>query len=188
MELLTVIIALFCIAAGTFAIGVISGSKIGSNYTSNIVLKTAGVFAGAGVFALCLGVFVGFLLKESIKNINDWIPFIFLFLVGIRLILESMEKAPSLKYTDIVKNNYLIKVAAQSSMDIFFLGFIVSRMGGSSLFVSMVFCGIMTFFAMMLGFSQGHASPRTVLGSRLQLAAGIILVLLALSTLLSLHN
>ena len=124
MGLISIILVLLSIATGCFAIGVVSGSKLGSCYKGTVVLKTTLVFIVANLLALSLSFITGKLLYATLTPVINWLAFSFLFLIGVRLLLESIEKSPSLNYTDIVQSSYLIKVAVQASIDSFMFGFL----------------------------------------------------------------
>jgi putative Mn2+ efflux pump MntP len=188
MGIISVIVILFCLSSGTFAIGAASGGKIGGNYKSEVIMKAAFIFAIAALVAMGTGFLVGRLAQGFILPITNWIPFVFLFLMGIRLILESMEKPPSLKYTDIVRNKYLLQVAMQASMDVFFLGFVIAGVSANLLLGGLVFCGILAFFSLMTGFSHGVSNNKSVLGNRAELVSGIILLLFAVKFLIAAYN
>ncbi len=184
MGIITILIILFCISSGNFSIGVVSGSKLGSCYKSNVVLKTALVFSVVNLFAISLSFILGRLLHTQFQSVIDWIPFILMFLIGIRLLLESIEKSPSLNYTDIVQSSYLIKVAVQAGVDSFFLGFVLSLVATNMLLATLFFSAVITFFATTVGLSHGHAYNKTVLGNRLELISGVIMVVLAIRLLI----
>jgi putative Mn2+ efflux pump MntP len=175
-------------SSGIFAIGIVSGKKLGSCYNSNVVLKTALVFVVANLIALSLSFILGNLLTPVLKDVLPWIAFSFLFLIGVRLLLESVEKSPSLNYTDIVQNSYMIRVAVQSSVDYFFLGFVLALVSGGSLLLALFISAIFSFLAMTLGLSHGHSFAKTVLGNRLQRVAGVIVVIIAVKFLLTFNG
>jgi putative Mn2+ efflux pump MntP len=191
MEILFILAVLLCISTGCFAIGVVSGSKLGSCYNSSVTLKTALVFVVSNLIALSASFLIGKFLQEHLYFVASWIAFSFLFLIGVRLLLESIEKSPSLNYTDIIQSGYLIRVAVQASVDSFLLGFILSlHFGtGSKLFLlALLISAVFNFFATTFGLSHGHAFTRSVIGKRLELIAGILMVIIAIGFLLNVNG
>ena len=93
--------------------------------------------------------------------------------------MESIEKSPSLNYTDIVQSSYLIRVAVQASVDSFMLGFVLALVAPRLLLGTLFLSALFTFLSVTLGLSHGHSFTKTVLGNRLQLIAGIIMVIIA---------
>ena len=62
MGILTLLICLICISTGTFALGVMTGRKLGSSYKKDAALKTSFVFAIINVLAMALAFIIGRLL------------------------------------------------------------------------------------------------------------------------------
>jgi len=188
MSILIVLLILLCIATGLFAIGAVSGSKLGSYYNSNITLKTSLVFVVSNLISMTLAFIVGKLLFNWTYVVVTWLAFAMLFIMGVRLLLESIEKSPSLNYTDIVQSDYLIRVAVQASVDSFLLGFTLSLFFGGRIeifLLALLISAIFNFFGTLLGLSHGHAFPKTILGKRMELAAGIVVIIIAISFLFS---
>jgi len=191
MSILIVLLVLLCIATGCFAIGAISGSKLGSYYNSNITLKASLVFVVSNLVSMTVAFIVGWLLYDWTHVVSSWLAFAMLFIIGVRLLLESIEKSPSLNYTDIVQSNYLIRVAVQASVDSFMFGFTLSLFFISRIeifLLALLISAIFNFFGTLLGLSHGHAFPKTVFGKRLELAAGIIMIVTAISFLFSVNG
>ena len=187
MSILTIVLVLLCISIGCFAIGAMSGGKLGGAYNSAVTLKTALVFVVANLISLSLSFIVGRLLFEWYYAVVTWLAFALMFIIGVRLLLESIERTPSLNYTDIVQSNYLIRVAVQGSVDSFMFGFTLALFFGGRIGVFMLallISAIFNFFSTILGLSHGHAFPRTVIGKRLELLAGIVMVIISISFLL----
>ncbi|MDR1684804.1 MAG: manganese efflux pump MntP family protein [Elusimicrobiota bacterium] len=187
MGIFSTLLLLLCIATGCFAIGCVSGSKLGSYYKSDIAVKAALVFVVANLIALSLSFVLGRLLLQQMQAVGIWIAFSLAFLIGIRLLLESIEKSPSLNYTDIVQNNYLIRLAVQDSVDSFMLGFMLALVAPKLLLPALFFSAVFNFFAMTLGISHGNAFTKSVIGKRLELAAGIVVVIIAIGILINHH-
>jgi len=188
MSILIIFITLLCISTGCFAIGAVSGSKLGSAYKTNVTLKTALVFVVSNLIAISLSFVVGKLLFPWLHVVTTWICFAFLFLIGVHLLLESIERPPSLNYTDIVQSNYLIRVAVQASVDSFLLGFMIAMFYGTAidkLLLALLLSAVFNFFATILGLLHGHTFVKTVLGNRLETIAGIVMIIVSIYFLLS---
>jgi len=188
MGIISIILVSLAISTGCFAIGVVSGSKLGSCYKGTVVLKTSLVFVVANLLAISLSFITGKLLASSLASVSNWLAFSFLFLIGVRLLLESIEKAPSLNYTDIVQSTYLIRVAVQSSIDSFMFGFSICLVSGNMLLAALFFSALFTFFAITFGLAHGHAFVKTTLGGKLQFISGIIMIAVAIKFLLSVNG
>lgn len=187
MGIWTTILSLLCIATGTFALGVMTGRKLGSSYKKDAALKTSFVFALVNVLALALAFIIGTLLMPWLGNAPKWLVFVMLFLIAIQMILESIEKAPSLNFTDIVQNTYMIKVAAQTALPSFMLGFTLAMLQRNLLIAAIFFSAVMTFFSVLFGIVHGNTFNKTVLHSRLQLIAGVIMLIVTVRYLLQIN-
>jgi putative Mn2+ efflux pump MntP len=191
MSIIWVILILLCISAGCFAIGAVSGSKLGSAYGNNVTLKTSFVFVVANLISLSLSFIVGKLLQDWYGGLTQWLAFAMLFIIGIRLFWESVERSPSLNYTDIVQSNYLVRVAVQASVDSFMFGFTLALFFGNRIeifLLALLLSAVFNFFMTILGLSHGHAFPRTVLGKRLELASGAVIVIAAVNMLFKING
>lgn len=176
MGIWTTIISLLCISTGTFALGVMTGRKLGSSYKKDAALKVAFVFALVNALALALAFIIGCLSVQWLSDSPKWLVFVMFLLIAIQLILESIEKAPSLNFTDIVQNTYMLKVAVQTSMPSFMFGFALSMISRGYLIVAIILSGIFTFFTVLFGIVHGNTFNTTVLHSRLQLIAGLVML------------
>ena len=61
----------------------------------------------------------------------------------------------------------------------FMLGFVLALIAPRYLLGTLFLSALFTFLATTLGLSHGHSFTKTVLGNRLQLVAGIIMVIIA---------
>ena len=187
MGILTLIISLVCISTGTFAVGVVTGRKLGSSYKKDAALKTSFVFAIVNVLALALAFIIGRLLFPWLYSSPHWLVFVMFFLISIQLILESIERSPSLNFTDIVQNTYMIKVAIQTSLPSFFLGFAIAMANTGYLAAALFLSALLTFFTILFGIVHGNTFNQTVLHSRMQLVAGIIMLIITIRFLLQIN-
>lgn len=184
MGLLTIFIILLCTATSFFAVGAVSGVKLGSDYNSSVALKTSLIFTATALLAMALSFILGRMLAPVLSSVYDWVGFALLLLIAIHFLLESMEKAPSLNYTDVVQNNYMMKVAVQVSLDLFLLAFVIALSLPKAFLFTIFFGAIFCFSAVLLGLSHGYHTKGSVLANRLELIAGIIMVIIAIRYLI----
>lgn len=184
MGLFTIFIILLCTATSFFAVGAVTGVKLGSDYTSSVSLKTALVFTATALLAMALSYILGRMLAPVLAGVHDWVGFAMLLLIAIHFLLESMEKAPSLNYTDVVHSNYMIKVAIQVSLDLFLLAFVVALAMPKAFLFTLFFGGLFAFCAVLFGLSHGYHTKGSVIANRIELVAGVIMVFIAIRYLL----
>ncbi len=187
MGIWTTIISLFCISTGTFALGVMTGRKLGSSYKKDAALKTSFVFCIVNLLALALAFIIGCMLTPWLYNSPRWLIFVMLFLISIQLILESIERSPSLNFTDIVQNTYMIKVAIQTALPSFLFGFALALANRGFLVLALFLSAITTFFTVLFGIVHGNTFNQTVLHSRMQIIAGIIMIIITVRYLLQIN-
>ena len=181
------ILSLLCISTGTFALGVMTGRKLGSSYKKDAALKTSFVFALVNLLALAAAFIIGLLLMPWLGGSAKWLVFVMLFLIAIQMILESIEKAPSLNFTDIVQNTYMIKVAMQTALPSFMFGFALAISQTNLLIAAIFFSAVTTFFSVLFGIVHGNTFNKTILHNRLQLIAGVIMLLITVRYLLQIN-
>lgn len=184
MGIWIIIISLLCISTGTFALGVMTGRKLGSSYKKDAALKVSFVFALVNMLALAVAFIIGCLSMQWLADAPKWLVFVMLFLIAIQLILESIEKAPSLNFTDIVQNTYMIKVAVQTALPSFMFGFAISMVSRGYLLVALFLSAVMTFFTVLFGIVHGNTFNTTVLHNRLQLISGIVMLVITVRYLI----
>lgn len=180
MGLFVIFIILLCTATSFFAVGAVSGIKLGSDYNSSVSLKTSLVFTATALLAMALSFILGRMLAPVLAGVYAWVSFALLLLIAVHFLLESMEKAPSLNYTDVSGNNYMIKVAIQVSLDLFLLAFVVSLVLPKAFLFTIFFGAFFAFCAVLFGLSHGHHTKSSLLANRLELIAGIIMVFIAI--------
>jgi|GEM_PF-3301333 Predicted membrane protein len=184
MGLLVIFIILLCIATSFFSVGAVTGVKLGSNYTSAVSLKTAIVFTVIALLAMAVSFILGRMLYSVLIDVYDWVGFALLLLIAIHFLLESMEKTPSLNYTDVENNNYMIKVAVQVSLDLFLLAFVVALTNHKAFLFTLLFGGLFAFCSVLFGLSHGYHTKGSVIANRLELVAGIVMTFIAIRFLL----
>ena len=87
-------------------------------------VKTGLFFGAAQGIMPVLGFFLGRIFCEGIKNIDHWVAFCFLFLIGIKMIFEAVEKIknPSKSYSVCLNVKTLFVQAIATSIDAFAVG------------------------------------------------------------------
>ena len=127
-----------------------------------------------------IGYFLGSQFEDVIVNVDHWIAFILLSIIGINMIREAMGEGESLDDSFDVKTMLLLAVA--TSIDALAVGvtFAFLRVNIVS---AVLFIGCTTFIFSMAGIKIGN-----VFGSRFrakaQIAGGVILILIGLKILL----
>lgn len=185
MDLLLVILIALSLSFDTFAVSI----SIGLLDTAIKFLKAVG-FAMVMTFFQSLmpflGWFAGIKVEKFIKDYDHWIAFILLFVLGIKMIYESIKKNNGdIKYTN---QNYLsftniIWLGIATSIDAFIVGLSFGFLNFDIL-LSIVIIGFVTFIASMLGMLLGKKIGNKF-GKKMEIAGGLILIGIGLKILLS---
>ena len=149
---------------------------------------TCGVwFGGFQALMPTIGFFLGTLFADAIQNIDHWVAFVLLGIIGINMLKEAFEKDGECECcqdngADLsVKTMFVMAVA--TSIDALAVGISLAMAGNVNIWLAAVLIGICT-----CGFSAAGVQIGNVFGAKYekkaQLAGGLILILLGLKILL----
>jgi putative Mn2+ efflux pump MntP len=181
MELFT----LFAIALGlsfdTFAVS-LSYGVVQAQISFRQALKVAFVMAVfQGGFPLA-GYYLGYTFSEYVEPIDHWIAFGLLLLLGIKMISEGLWSSTPVETRDFTRLYILITMGVSTSIDAFVVGIGLGFLD-ANIWVSAIIIGIVTFIASMIAIRLGKGVGLKF-GSRVEVAGGIILILIGLKILL----
>lgn len=120
-----------------------------------------------------LGYFLGLSFRGYVQGVDHWIAFGLLFIVGGKMIIESLKKG-EIECFDIHSHRVIITLAIATTIDAFAVG-ITFALLEINLFISSVIIGIVTFTVAMLGMLLGKKIGEYY-GKKVGIAGGIILV------------
>lgn len=176
VELLLIAVGL---SMDAFAVSVCKGlsvKKVGAKHAA-----LAGLYFGGFQFLMpVIGYLLGFRFEEIIKNVDHWIAFILLAIIGGNMIKESFGKDEELNDDFGVKTMLLMAVA--TSIDALAVGITFAFLEVSILPAAGLI-GVTTFLLSAAGIYIGNAFG-TRYKSKAELAGGVILVLIGLKILL----
>ena len=181
---------LFILAVGlamdAFAVSVCKGLSVRKAGVKECCI--AGLYFG-GFQALmpAIGYFLGVQFKEYITNIDHWIAFILLGIIGFNMIRESREKdCDEDGVCSREENPFAVKtmllMAVATSIDAMAVGITLAFLN-VDLIASVSFIGIITFLLSGVGVRIGNVFG-TRYKSKAELAGGIILIGMGLKILL----
>lgn len=183
MGLLSVIIIFMCICVDNMVSANMSANKMTKENKTVFSVKMALFFTGANVLLLGLGyLFSKLFFHGWVYFAHHWVAFAFLLLLGIKLMLESIEKSPSFNDVDAGNTGKLLKVSALIGLNCFLVGYALETMG-RTFFPEVLLLLILTFVQTLLGTHLGGTAEqnhRTLLVKRFELAAGVILIIMAI--------
>lgn len=180
MEYLVIFFVAIGLCFDTFAVSISSG-----------IAKQEIVFTDALKIAFTLAFFqsamplagwgLGEQVKQFISNIDHWIAFGILGLLGLKMILESLKKEKQKDFNPL-NGLVLISMAIATSIDALAVGISFSFVN-IPILISVLIIGFVTFMASMLGILFGKKTGKH-LGKRVEMAGGIILIIIGLKILI----
>lgn len=184
MSLLTVFIIFVCICVDNMVTAHMSSVNMNKENKTVFPVRMALFFTGANVIFLGLGYLISVLFfRNWVYFAHRWVAFAFLLLLGIKLMLESIEKSPSFRDGDIGSLRKLIKVSVLIGLNSFLVGYALETMD-RGFFPEVILLLITTFLMTLLGSHLGGSveasGHKTLLSKRLELAAGVVLAVIAI--------
>lgn len=180
MGIISVIIIFICICVDNMVSANMSAIKMTKENKSIFSVKMALAFTIFNVLLFGLGYILGIIFFHRwVYFAHNWVAFAFLLLLGIKLMLESIEKSPSFGDVDAGDNGKLAKVSALIGMNSFLVGYALETMD-RAFFPEVILLIIITFVLSLLGAHLGGANSKNLLSKKLELVAGIILIIMGI--------
>lgn len=181
MEFITIFVIAISLSFDTFAVSVSSGlvlRKIDFINASKIALTFAGFQAAMPV----LGWLAGTGVKSYAENIDHWIAFFILALLGGKMIRESFDTDPKNRTANPLNIKVMITMAIATSIDALIVGFSFALLDYKIL-VSISIIGTVTYIVAMLGILFGK-NIGSRMGRRMEVLGGVMLMLIGLKILI----
>ena len=180
MSITELFIMAVVLSMDAFAVAVCKGLAL-----KNIKIKNAlwvGLWFGAfqALMPLC-GYLLGVNFKDIVNNFAPWIAFVFLAVIGIKMIREAMEEEECETCDLCVKSMLVLAIA--TSIDALAVGISFAMMDNINIWYAVSFIGIVTFTLSAIGVKVGSIFG-TKYNKRAQITGGVVLILLGLKILL----
>lgn len=180
MEFLTIFLIAIGLSADSFAVSI----------TSGLVLNKID-FRNAAKIAFSLGFFqalmptigwlIGVKIQKYIESFDHWIAFGLLFIIGIKMILESLKSDEEDKNFNPLNPKVLMMMSLATSIDALVVGISFAFID-YNWFVSGFIIGAVTFIISMLGILFGKKMGSRF-GSKMEIVGGIILIFIGVRIL-----
>lgn len=181
MELANIAVISIGLATDACAVSLSSGLLI-RHIKLNKAIKIAlafGVFQG--IMPL-IGWLTSLSFRESIIQIDRWIAFVLLAVIGGKMIYEACQAETKVKFNPL--DNYtLLGLAIATSIDALAVGLSLSVLQ-MSIFLAAAIIGIITFFLSLIGVYLGHRWGN-LCKFKLELIGGIMLIFIGGKILLA---
>ena len=145
MGIISVIIIFTCICVDNMVSANMTAINMSKENKSVFSVKMALFFTAFNVVFFGLGYLTSIIFfRNWVYFVHNWVAFAFLLLLGIKLILESIEKSPSFRDEDATNIRKLIKVSALLGLNSFLVGYAMETMD-RSFFLEALLLLILTF-------------------------------------------
>jgi manganese efflux pump family protein len=128
-----------------------------------------------------IGWFIGHFLHGLLQNLDHWIAFGLLCIIGLRMIIEGIRKKEENLFYNPTKWSVLISMSVATSIDALAVGLSFGFLE-TNMLIPVIIIGVVTFFAAMLGMLfgkniSGEKSHRSII------VGGVILILIGVKIL-----
>ncbi|HEX3007187.1 MAG TPA: manganese efflux pump MntP family protein [Bacteroidales bacterium] len=180
MDFLTIFLIAVGLSMDSFAVSITSGLVL-----NQIDFKKASRIAfSLGFFQALMptiGWFIGVRIQTYIENFDHWIAFGLLFIIGLKMILESLKKDEDDRNFNPLNPKVLLVMSLATSIDALVAG-ISFAFSEYHWFLSAVVIGATTFVISMLGILFGKKVGHKF-GSKMEILGGAILIFIGVKIL-----
>lgn len=121
-----------------------------------------------------IGWAIGFSFRSLIENVDHWIAFSLLLIIGIKMLYEAFKKSPQNNKTDITRIPTLLLLSIATSIDALVVGISLSILD-ISIYLSILIIGLFAFTFSISGYYLGHRIGKFI-GNKVEIIGGIILI------------
>lgn len=180
LTVLELIITAIALAMDAFAVSIgIGACRRSPDLPSALRMGIA--CGGFQCFMPLIGWALGIRFVRMISSYDHWVAFILIFLIGIKMVLDSFSKEECHTREDPTRGIILISLAVATSIDALAAGVSLAAIEGSILFLA-ISTGIITAFLSASGIFLGYGLGKN-LGKYMEISGGIVLCLIALNIL-----
>lgn len=180
MEIINIIFIAVGLAFDAFSVAIAGGANL-SRFKIRYAFRVALIFGIFQAIMPVIGWSGGLIIKGFIEHLSFWIAAGILFVVGIKMIIESGKEKKS-------KNNIcfnfqlLLIMAVATSIDALAVGFSFAFFN-INLIIAVIIIGIITFCISFVGVFLGKWMG-AIFKKNTEVAGGIILIIIAVKILL----
>ncbi|MGB7062216.1 MAG: manganese efflux pump MntP family protein [Candidatus Zixiibacteriota bacterium] len=173
MHLVTITFLAFGLAMDAFAVSISSGIAI-RNPRIEQALKVAIFFGAFQAIMPVIGWLAGLGLRELIAQVDHWIAFGLLFLIGCRMIYESTKAGSKRRVLNPLSLGVLVLLSVATSIDALAAGVSLAFLK-ISIVLPIIVIGVVTFILSFLGVFVGDKSGH-LFESKAEFVGGLVLI------------
>ncbi|MFA5312515.1 MAG: manganese efflux pump MntP family protein [Methanomassiliicoccales archaeon] len=178
MDLVTILLIAIGLAMDAFAVSIAKGITVKKNRRRTGIMLAA-LFGGFQALMPVLGWLAGQGFKDLIMDIDHWIAFILLGVIGGKMIYDSMKGDDD--DGDVTLTAAML-LAVATSIDALMVGLSFAFLE-TSIFVPVLVIGSVTFAFCLVGFVFG-TKLGTMFGERVKIFGGLVLILIGIRILM----
>jgi putative Mn2+ efflux pump MntP len=161
------------LAMDCFAVSIAGGATASRPRITDAV--KVGVSFGSFQAAMPLiGWLAGFSFKSLIENVDHWVAFSLLGIIGIKMLYEALKKNTGEKKKDITKMPTLLILSVATSIDALVIGITLSLLN-IPLYLSVLIIGLFALLFSVTGYMLGNKMGKFV-GNKVEIIGGVILM------------
>lgn len=181
MEYVSIIVIAIGLAMDAFAVSVASGAAYKQLHVKH-AFRMAAFFGGFQAFMPLIGALAGLSIKAYIQEIDHWIAFIILSIIGGKMIYESFKIAETERNFNPSNMLVLLSLSVATSIDALVVGITLSLVI-SDIVAAVIIIGLITFLLSYLGVYIGKRFGH-FFENKIEAIGGIVLIALGIKILL----
>jgi len=171
--MINIVLISISLAMDCFAVSIAGGATISKPKITS-ALKVGVSFGFFQAMMPLIGWTIGFSFRSLIENVDHWIAFSLLLIIGIKMLYEAFKKNPENNKTDITRLPTLLILSVATSIDALVVGISLSILD-RSIYLSILTIGLFAFIFSVSGYYLGHRIGKIV-GNKVEIIGGIILI------------
>lgn len=165
----------------TFSVSIVEGAN-----SKKITIKNAltiGLLFGFGQAIMAfIGSFLGLGFKSLIINIDHWIAFLLLAIIGVKLIIESTNKEKQCEKSITLNLQFLSLLMVATSIDSLIVGITLAFIK-NTVITTVLLIGIITFIVLFIGYYCGKKLKK-ICKNNTKVIGGLILIFIGIKILI----
>ena len=184
MTYLEIILLAFGLCADTLAVSMASGSSM-TRIPLACHLKIDATLGVIQALFIAAGWVLGAAFLQLIESVDHWIAFGLLLFIGGKMIYETVKGGEDGDAADLMKFPTLVMAGVATSIDALAVGVSIAMMGMPLVKILMTFVIVFAATALVAAVGlEGGKALKKILGNKMGLVAGIILIAIGVKILL----
>jgi manganese efflux pump family protein len=171
--MINIVLISISLAMDCFAVSIAGGATTSKPKIIN-ALKIGLLFGLFQAIMPLIGWSIGFSFRNLIGNVDHWIAFSLLLIIGAKMLYEAFKKSPEINKSDITKIPTLLVLSVATSIDALVVGISLSILD-ISIYLSILIIGLFAFAFSVSGYYIGHRIGK-IIGNKVEIIGGIILI------------